>query len=220
MQSRARGGDDLRTATIDTLYNDGSASGKRRRPGEEPSSEETAEPPRSTEPPRVAPRAPPCSAPPPPVAVLAIDIETHGWVDEEHSVARWIGHFGKSAWRSQRQLEFSRVVQLGIVAFDASGRLIARREMCVSDAPPCQTSRLCALQGPCTARRRVHGRRALRGPRVRRVRRSASSMPGCTSTARSAQRRAVAASGPAPSCSPPEARPIAPRRTSGNPRDE
>ena len=68
-----------------------------------------------------------------------LDIETHGWIDEEHSVGRWTGQFGKSAWRSQRQLEFSRVVQLGIVAFDASGRMIARRELCVSDAPPCQT---------------------------------------------------------------------------------
>ena len=112
----------------------GSASGKRRRKSEEPGSEEVAEPPRA------APAAPPCSAPPPPVAVLAIDVETHGWVDGRvESVANWIGPFGKSAWTSQRDLEFCRVVQLGIVAFDAAGRLIARRELCVSDAPPCQT---------------------------------------------------------------------------------
>lgn len=111
---------------------EGSTSGKRRRERERPSRKEAAKLPR----PALA--APPCSAPPP-VAVLAIDIETHGWIDEEHSVGQWTGQFGKSAWRSQRQLEFSRVVQLGIVAFDAAGRLIARRELCVSDAPPCQT---------------------------------------------------------------------------------
>ena len=117
---------------------EGSASGKRRRLGEEPSGEETAEPPRSTEPPRAAPAAPPCSSPPP-VAVLAIDIETHGWVDGRTQVANWIGQFGKPAWTSQQDIKLSRVVQLGIVAFDASGRMIARRELCVSDAPPCQT---------------------------------------------------------------------------------
>merc|ERR1711938_484253 len=86
---------------------EGSASGKRRRPGEEPSSDETAEP--------------------PPVAVLAIDIETHGWIDGRTQVANWIGQFGKPAWTSQQDLEFSRVVQLGVVAFDASGRMVARR---------------------------------------------------------------------------------------------
>ena len=72
-----------------------------------------------------------------PIAVLAIDIETHGWVDGRSECANWIGPFGKPAWTSQVDLEFARVVQLGWCAFDADGAVLERCELCVSDAPPC-----------------------------------------------------------------------------------
>ena len=75
-----------------------------------------------------------------PIAVLAIDVETHGWIDEEEGRSGfvWEGQFGKPAWRSKRQLEFSRVVQLGWCSFDADGSVLERHELCVSDAPPCE----------------------------------------------------------------------------------
>ena len=73
-----------------------------------------------------------------PIAVLAIDVETHGWVDGHNWGANWIGPFGKPAWTSQADLEFVRVVQLGWCAFDADGAVLERCELCVSDAPPCE----------------------------------------------------------------------------------
>ena len=74
-----------------------------------------------------------------PWAVLAMDVETHGWCDGVQPQPRHRGQFGKFRWGNvSGNLDFSRMVQLGWCVFATNGDVIARRELCISDAPPCQ----------------------------------------------------------------------------------
>ena len=74
-----------------------------------------------------------------PWAVLAIDVETHGWVDSPRRQSNHRGEFGKLRWGGVNDnLGFSRVVQLGFVSFANNGDVLDRQELCVRDAPPCQ----------------------------------------------------------------------------------
>ena len=76
-----------------------------------------------------------------PIAVLAVDIETHGWITEKRpaeTTSGWTGQFGKVAWSTFRQLQFARVVQLGMTACASDGRVLWTRSYHIRDAPPCQ----------------------------------------------------------------------------------
>ena len=85
--------------------------------------------------------APPSSSLPEqrPWAVLALDVETHGWLDSTTRQPNHRGQFGKLRWGNVRDnLGFARVVQIGWCAFAANGDVLERMELCISDAPPCQ----------------------------------------------------------------------------------
>ena len=86
-----------------------------------------------------------------PVAVLAIDIETHGWLEHEpaerkrrraaegdesqqNKSALHVGSYGRTSWVQPWECEFARVVQLGWCAFGAEGRVLEAQEFSVSDA--------------------------------------------------------------------------------------
>ena len=75
-----------------------------------------------------------------PWAVLAVDVETHGWLEplpDAYKMHR--GQFGKLRSNGVlRNLDYARVVQLGWCAFAANGDVLHRQELCVCDAPPCQ----------------------------------------------------------------------------------
>ena len=74
-----------------------------------------------------------------PWAVLAVDVETHGWLDSTTRQPNHRGQFGKLRWGNVRDnLGFARVVQIGWCAFAANGDALERMELCISDAPPCQ----------------------------------------------------------------------------------
>ena len=100
--------------------------------------------PREAEPPTTKKRAadaPPSSSLPEqrPWAVLALDVETHGWLDSTTRQPNHRGQFGKLRWGNVRDnLGFARVVQIGWCAFAANGDVLERMELCISDAPPCQ----------------------------------------------------------------------------------
>ena len=87
-----------------------------------------------------------------PVAVLAIDIETHGWLEHEpaerkrrraaegdesqqNKGALHVGSYGRTTGVQPWECEFARVVQLGWCAFGAEGRVLEAQEFSVSDAP-------------------------------------------------------------------------------------
>ena len=74
-----------------------------------------------------------------PWAVLAVDVETHGWLDSTTRQPNHRGQFGKLRWGNVRDnLGFARVVQIGWCVFAANGDVLERMELCISDAPPCQ----------------------------------------------------------------------------------
>ena len=101
-----------------------------------------AEPPvpGEAEPPTTKKRA--ADAPPPsslperrPWALLAVDVETHGWLDSTTRQSNHRGQFGKLRWGNVRDdLGFARVVQIGWCAFAANGDVLERMELCISDA--------------------------------------------------------------------------------------
>ena len=74
-----------------------------------------------------------------PWAVLAVDVETHGWLDSTTRQPNHRGQFGKLRWGNVRDnLGFARVVQIGWCVFAANGDVLERMELCISGAPPCQ----------------------------------------------------------------------------------
>ena len=76
-----------------------------------------------------------------PWAVLALDVETHGWLDSTTRQPNHRGQFGKLRWGNVRDnLGFARVVQIGWCAFAANGDALERMELCISDAPPCHVT--------------------------------------------------------------------------------
>ena len=108
-------------------------------------------------PPPSPPSSPPALRPPAlRPSVLAVSIQTHGWVDIEPEATRQrrrqrgdlteqkageerVGAFGNVTRNPPWQLDFSRVVQLGWCTSGEDGRILDGRETCISDAPECQT---------------------------------------------------------------------------------
>ena len=79
---------------------------------------------------------------PQPWAVLALDVETHGWAErppDPYINKMHRGQFGKVRFSDvQLNLTFAHLVQVGWCAFAANGDVLRRQELCVCDAPSCQ----------------------------------------------------------------------------------